>query len=231
MAAGARRSCAIDLPDGRTIDGDVTVPDRSGGLVIFAHGSGSSRLSPRNRSVAEYLNGRGLATLLMDLLTRDEDQRDRSTREHRFDIGLLGRRVLRTIDWADGDTDLRPLPFGCFGASTGAAAALVAAAERPQSVRAVVSRGGRPDLAGDALVRVAVPVLLLVGGEDHGVMELNAEAATQLAQVDLRVVPGAGHLFEEAGTMDQVQAQAADWFLRWLPGGPPGAPEELDAPP
>lgn len=219
MAAGGRQSYPIEVSGDEVVVGDLVVPDDPAGLVVFAHGSGSSRLSPRNRSVADHLARRGLASLLVDLLTATEDQRDRVTREHRFDIALLAERVVGSIDWVDEQDRLRPLPLGCFGASTGAAAALVAAAERPQRVRAVVSRGGRPDLAGAALGRVVAPTLLLVGGEDHGVMELNAEAATQLADVDLRVIPGAGHLFEEPGTLEQVQDQTADWFLRWLPAG------------
>jgi dienelactone hydrolase len=206
----------LDLADGAVLDGDLTIPERTRGLVVFAHGSGSSRRSARNVAVAEFLNARGLATLLMDLLTPAEDERDRVTSEHRFDMALLSRRVTGTLDWMDRQGELDGLSIGCFGASTGAAAALVAAAERPDLVRAVVSRGGRPDLAGAALDRVRAPTLLLVGGADSGVMELNAEAAQRLATVELQVVPGAGHLFEEAGAMDQVQEAAAGWFGRWL---------------
>lgn len=225
MAAATRRSLRLDLPDGAALGADLAVPDQPVGLVLFAHGSGSSRFSPRNRSVADHLNGAGLATLLLDLLTEQEDQHDRRTGRHRFDIDKLAARVVHAIDWVAGRADLASLPVGCFGASTGAAAALVAAAERPQRVRAVVSRGGRPDLAGDALARVRAPTLLLVGGQDHGVAELNAEAATALPRVELRVVPGAGHLFEEPGAIEQVADDAARWFRHWLPAGadqPPG---------
>jgi putative phosphoribosyl transferase len=229
MGPGERRRCVIEVAPRGRIDGDLTVPEQAMGLVVFAHGSGSSRLSPRNRSVAEHLGRHRLATLLMDLLTTDEDEADRATGRVRFDIGLLADRVVRAIDWVDDQSDVATLPLGCFGASTGAAAALVAAAERPERVRAVVSRGGRPDLAGDALGRVRAPTLLLVGGQDLGVMELNAEAATRLATVELRVVPGATHLFDEPGTLEQVQEQAAAWFLRWLPE-PPAATDRLDDP-
>jgi putative phosphoribosyl transferase len=223
MAAGSRRSCVLDLPDGAALDADLTIPAGARGLVVFAHGSGSSRRSVRNVAVAELLNARGLATLLMDLLTPAEDERDRTTRQHRFDIALLSHRVTSTLDWIDSQDVLRGLPVGCFGASTGAAAALVAAAERPDLVAAVVSRGGRPDLAGAALDSVRAPTLLLVGGADSGVMELNAEAAERLATVELRIVPGAGHLFDEPGALDQVQQAAADWFARWLTPSPPTA--------
>jgi dienelactone hydrolase len=225
MAAGSTRSCVLRLPDEVAVAGDLTIPDRAGGLIVFAHGSGSSRRSARNRAVAELLNRRGLATLLMDLLTPAEDERDRITAQHRFDIGLLSRRVTGTLDWVDRQRELKGLPVGCFGASTGAAGALVAAAHRPDLVRAVVSRGGRPDLAGTALDRVRAPTLLLVGGADSGVMELNAEAARHLATVELRIVPGAGHLFEEPGALDQVQQAAGDWFERWL-APPPPSPDD-----
>ena len=207
----------IDLPGGDVIEGDLNVPEVAAGLVVFAHGSGSSRLSPRNRSVAEHLNERGLATLLMDLLTAEEDARDRLTREHRFDIPLLAGRVASTVDWVDRQGDVSQLPVGTFGASTGAAAALIAAAERPERVRAVVSRGGRPDLAGDALERVTAPTLFLVGGRDLQVLELNRQAAARVrAPLELQVVPGASHLFEEPGTLEQAQAAAAEWFLQHL---------------
>jgi putative phosphoribosyl transferase len=220
MAAGGWSSCRIDVGPHGSIAGDLVVPDDATGLVVFAHGSGSSRLSPRNRSVAHHLNQRGLATMLMDLLTSSEEERDQVTRQHRFDIALLADRVTATIDWIDQRHGLDHLPLGCFGASTGAAAALVAATERPERVRAVVSRGGRPDLAGGALRRVRAPTLLLVGGEDHGVMELNAEAAAQLASAELHVVPGATHLFVEPGTLERVEEEAAEWFVRFLTAEP-----------
>lgn len=219
MAPPRSAPCRIELPSGEAIDGDLTVPEVASGLVVFAHGSGSSRLSPRNQAVASYLNGRGLATLLMDLLTAEEDERDRLTREHRFDIGLLGRRVVHTIDWLAQRPDAASLPLGTFGASTGAAAALIAAAERPERVRAVVSRGGRPDLAGDALPRTTAPTLLLVGGRDTEVLQLNREAASHLGGPwQVVVVPGATHLFEEPGALDEVQDRAASWFLQQLSG-------------
>jgi putative phosphoribosyl transferase len=211
---------AIRLEDA-VLDGDLAVPDGARALVLFAHGSGSSRHSPRNRQVAAGLQATGFATFLMDLLTAEEEQVDLRTRRLRFDIGLLARRLIGVTDWvaAGGDGAARhiaQLPVGTFGASTGAAAALIAAAERPDRVRAVVSRGGRPDLAADALPRVGAPVLLIVGGADPIVIELNQQAAAQLAHCELVVVPGAGHLFEEPGALEQVTRLAASWFDRWL---------------
>ncbi|HEX5566892.1 MAG TPA: dienelactone hydrolase family protein [Streptomyces sp.] len=201
--------------DGAVLTADLTVPDRAGGVVAFAHDSGSSRHSPRNRAVAGVLQDAGLGTLLFDLLTEDEERVDVGTAEHRFDIPLLGRRLVTAVDWLGGHPATEGLPVGLFGASTGAAAALVAAAERPERVRAVVSRGGRPDLAGDALSRVTTPVLLIVGGEDREVLRLNEGAARRLsAPYTVHVVPGATHLFEEPGTLDQAAAAARDWFVR-----------------
>jgi pimeloyl-ACP methyl ester carboxylesterase len=192
---------------------DLIVPERATGVVLFAHGSGSSRHSPRNVAVAHVLNDRSLATVLVDLLTPAEDAVDARTAELRFDIGLLADRLAAIVDWMAGDPDLGPLPAGLFGASTGAAAALVAAAARPERVRAVVSRGGRPDLAGSALSAVRAPTLLLVGGLDEEVIVLNEQAQAQLGDVaELRIVPGATHLFEEPGTLDQVADHAAGWF-------------------
>jgi putative phosphoribosyl transferase len=202
--------------NGVALDGDLTRPPNSGGMVLFAHGSGSSRHSPRNRRVAERLQRAGLGTLLMDLLTADEEQLDLRSRELRFDIGLLARRLVGAVDWlaARFGGELR---VGLFGASTGAAAALVAAAERPSPVAAVVSRGGRPDLAGPALERVAAPTLLIVGGADTQVLALNRQAARRLAAPHrLEVVPGAGHLFEEPGALDEVARLAAAWFVTHL---------------
>ncbi|MFD8379822.1 dienelactone hydrolase family protein [Streptomyces sp. NPDC059679] len=211
--------------DGALLVGDLVVPDGARGVVAFAHGSGSSRHSPRNRSVAEVLKQARLGTLLFDLLTMDEERVDAITAEHRFDIPLLGRRLVAAVDWLGGHPATAALPVGLFGASTGAAAALVAAAERPERVRAVVSRGGRPDLAGGVLSRVRAPVLLVVGGEDHEVLRLNEQAAAMLAAPhSVHVVPGATHLFEEPGTLAQAAAAARDWFLDMTatPAGGPG---------
>ncbi|MEV4229455.1 alpha/beta family hydrolase [Streptomyces bobili] len=195
-----------------TLSGDLVVPARSRAVVLFAHGSGSSRHSPRNRMVAAELRTAGLGTLLMDLLGEREERRDALTAEHRFDIGLLGRRLVAAVDWLDTQPDTRGLPVVLFGASTGAAAALVAAAERPDRVLTVVSRGGRPDLAGDALERVTVPVLLLVGGRDQDVLALNQEAARRLSCPHaLHVVPQATHLFEEPGALEHVAETARRW--------------------
>jgi len=195
------------------LPGTLTIPPDAGGLVFFAHGAGSSRLSPRNRFVARRLNEAGLATLLFDLLTEDEAER----RANVFDIELLGRRLVQAIDWYRGQTGVEGLPVGVFGASTGAAAALVAAARLPGTVRVVVSRGGRPDLAGDALSRVEAPTLLLVGGNDEVVLDLNQDALAQLTGAKrLVVIPGAGHLFEEPGKLEAVSRLAAEWFVRYL---------------
>jgi dienelactone hydrolase len=214
----ARRAFdVLILADGVTLQGDITLPEGAHGLVIFAHGSGSSRMSPRNRQVARDLNSAGLATLLLDLLTLQEEQVDRLTASHRFDIGLLARRLTGAIDWSTKKPYLDRLPIGLFGASTGAAAALVAAAERPGVVRAVVSRGGRPDLAGAALGKVRAPTLLLVGGFDEVVIDLNREAmASMRCEVALEIVPGATHLFSEPGTLELVSEHAATWFVRHL---------------
>jgi pimeloyl-ACP methyl ester carboxylesterase len=191
--------------------------------VIFAHGSGSSRFSARNRQVAEFLGERGFATLLLDLLTAREERIDADTAEYRFDIPRLGSRVGAAADWATVRPDIARLPIGCFGASTGAAAALVAAADRPHAIAAVVSRGGRPDLAGGALGRVMAPTLFIVGGYDGEVIELNRAAMRQMpGHVELEIVPRATHLFEEPGALEQVEALAAGWFRRFLRhGGPP----------
>jgi dienelactone hydrolase len=199
------------------IDGDLTIPQRTVGLVVFAHGSGSSRFSQRNRAVAQTLEDGGFATLLLDLLTREEEAIDLRTREYRFDIDRLGHRVVAAIDWAAGASDISDLPIACFGASTGAAAALIAAAERPNGVRAVISRGGRPDLAGEALPHVQAPTLLIVGGADDVVIDLNRQAMQRMrAHVELEIVPGATHLFEEPGTLEQVSRLAQAWCRRYL---------------
>ena len=203
-----------------TVDGDLASPKIAAGLVIFAHGSGSSRFSERNRSVAHALNDHGFATLLMDLLTREEERIDVVTREYRFDIPLLAERVVAAIDWCAHDERVRALPIACFGASTGAAAALIAAAERPNAVRAVVSRGGRPDLGGEALPKVKAPTLLIVGGHDEPVIELNehAMAVMTAAHTELKIVPRATHLFEEPGTLEKVVDLTIDWLRAHLGG-------------
>jgi putative phosphoribosyl transferase len=209
------KSVVIALPEA-SLHGDLTLPTEGEGLVIFAHGSGSSRHSPRNRFVAEQINAAGPGTLLMDLLTQNEERVDQVTRELRFDIGLLARRVAQVVRWAKNQTELAEAKVGLFGSSTGAAAALVAAADS-SDVAAVVSRGGRPDLAGDALRRVACPTLLIVGGFDEVVIGLNEEAkARMVCPTELVIVPGATHLFEEAGTLEQVAELASAWFVRYL---------------
>ncbi len=200
------------------LDGDLALPDSTRGLVVFAHGSGSSRLSPRNRAVAEFLRHAGFGTLLFDLLTAEEERLERYTGHLRFDIDLLARRLVGATSWLDQMRNLRDVPLAYFGASTGAAAALTAAAELPQRVGAVVSRGGRPDLAGRALPRVQAPTLLIVGGRDLPVIEMNRQALEQLGSADkqLIIVPRATHLFEEPGTLDEVARLAADWLLRHM---------------
>ena len=197
---------AVRVPAGNVeVDGDLAVPEPARGVVLFAHGSGSSRHSPRNRQVASALQRAGFATLLMDLLTADEEVLDQRTREHRFDIGLLAGRLTAAVDWLAQRADTATLPLALFGASTGAAAALVTAADRADRVRLVISRGGRPDLAGPALGAVRAPTLLIVGGADEEVLRLNQEAAARMrAPVDLRVVPGATHLFTEPGALEDV---------------------------
>ena len=201
-----------------TLIGDLGLPSRARGVVLFAHGSGSSRHSPRNRAVARTLRQSGLATLLIDLLTRDEESEDAATGHLRFDIGLLARRLVAVTDWLHGEPATGRLPVGYFGASTGGGAALAAAAERPE-IFAVVSRGGRPDLAGPALERVTAPTLLIVGGDDVPVLEMNRSAAARMrAEVRIEVVPGATHLFEEPGALEVVAALAARWFDDHLPG-------------
>jgi dienelactone hydrolase len=199
------------------LEGDLVVPPGASGIVLFAHGSGSSRHSPRNRYVAGVLQAGGLATLLVDLLTPEEEVIDVRTAQLRFDIGLLARRLVDASDWLAGQPVTRDLRVGYFGASTGGGAALVAAAERPQAVHAVVSRGGRPDLAGAALPRVLAPTLLIVGERDTPVIEMNEAALARLEGVKrLEIVPGATHLFEEPGTLEEVALLARDWFERYL---------------
>jgi pimeloyl-ACP methyl ester carboxylesterase len=217
---------SVEIPAGReSVAADLETPTRPTGLVIFAHGSGSSRHSPRNRAVAQAFHADRLATLLADLLTPGEEARDRVDGRYRFDIELLGRRLVRSIDWVRSQPTLRSLPLGLFGASTGAGAALVAAAARPGEIRAIVSRGGRPDLAGAALPSVHAPTLLLVGGLDHQVIDVNEWARRRMrCPVRLEIVPGASHLFEEPGTLDRVAVAARQWFLRHLP------PDAADGP-
>lgn len=195
------------------LGGILAVPENAGGLIIFAHGSGSSRFSPRNTFVAETLQQQGFATLLFDLLS----EREALNRRNVFDIPLLGARVAEAVAWAGGEPGIADLPIGLFGASTGAAAALVAAAELPDTVRAVVSRGGRPDLAGKALFRVEAPTLLIVGGHDYEVIDLNREAQSMMrCETRLAIVPGATHLFEEEGTLEKVVDLAGAWFAMHL---------------
>lgn len=200
-----------------TLPGFLAIPEEASGIVLFAHGSGSSRFSSRNRFVAEVLNEAGLATLLFDLLTPGENRIDEQTRQFRFNIDLLATRLRGAVDWIHQRGDTATMRIGLFGASTGAAAALIAAADQPGLVGAVVSRGGRPDLAGEALPRVQSPTLLIVGGDDLTVLELNRRAA-QMLRVEHRVdvVPGATHLFEEPGTLEQASQAARDWFVTHL---------------
>jgi putative phosphoribosyl transferase len=209
----------VRIPAGpASLCGDLALPEGFGGVVLFAHGSGSGRHSARNRQVARHLQRAGIATLLFDLLTAREEETDLRTREHRFDIPLLTGRMQLAAEWAAAQPQLRHAAIGFFGASTGSAAALIAAARLGDRVSAVVSRGGRPDLAGPvALAAVKAPTLLIVGGADTGVIELNERAHAQLTcPKDLVLVPGAGHLFEESGTLEQVSELAARWFERYL---------------
>ncbi len=200
-----------------TLEGDLDIPDGAEGIVLFAHGSGSSRHSPRNQFVAQALREGGLATLLIDLLTSEEEVIDLRTRHLRFDIGLLASRVVVATNWLLQQLDTQNLNIGYFGASTGAAAALTAAAERPNAVHAIVSRGGRPDMAGPILPQVKAPTLLIVGGNDVPVIDLNQEALAQLhTEKKLEIIPGAGHLFEEPGALERVAQLARQWFQRYL---------------
>ena len=205
----------VQIPAGRAVLlGNLTIPENAMSLVLFAHGSGSSRHSPRNQFVARTLNLAGLGTLLFDLLTPEEEATDIRTREHRFNIGLLAERLVHATTWAKQQEQTRNLRIGYFGSSTGGGAALVAAAELPQDVGTVVSRGGRPDLAGDALPKIQAPTLLIVGGNDDVVIELNEMARDQMrCEVKLEIVPGATHLFEESGALEKVANLASDWFV------------------
>jgi dienelactone hydrolase len=211
-----RSERSVEIPPSG-VRGDLTIPGNAGGVVIFAHGSGSSRLSSRNRFVAGVLQRAGLATLLLDLLTAEEEQIDVQTRHLRFDVDLLAERLVHATHWLIDDPEIAHLPVGYFGASTGAAAALIAAAQLPQQTWAVVSRGGRPDLAGTALPRVEAPTLLIVGGDDYPVIELNEKALNELrCEKKLEIVPGATHLFEERGTLEQVASLASNWFENYV---------------
>jgi putative phosphoribosyl transferase len=202
---------------GATLEGNMALPEGALGIVLFAHGSGSSRHSPRNRFVAEQLHAASIGTLLMDLLTTEEEAVDMRTAHLRFDIGLLADRLVGATEWLARDARTRTLSVGYFGASTGGGAALVAAAARPGTVKAVVSRGGRPDLAGAALPDVQAPTLLIVGGRDHPVIEMNRDAMAQMrGEVRLEIVPGATHLFEERGTLEEVARLAREWFAEHL---------------
>ena len=207
----------VELDAGLVLRGDLTLPAEATGIVLFAHGSGSSRHSPRNRFVAEMLRAKGLGTFLIDLLTSDEEREDRQTAALRFDIGLLADRLVALGDWLASEPSTAGLPLGLFGASTGGGAALVAAAQRPDQVAAVVSRGGRPDLAGPALGRVRAPTLLIVGGRDQEVLRMNEAAKADLdAETRLAIVSGATHLFEEPGALEEVGRLAGDWFQQHL---------------
>ena len=200
-----------------TLEGELDLPDNPGGIVLFVHGSGSSRHSPRNKYVAEVLNDGGIATLLIDLLTADEEIIDRQTTHLRFNIDLLAERLSLVTNWVKGQSGTGKLHLGYFGASTGAAAALVAAAKHPEAVEAIVSRGGRPDLAGTWLAPVQAPTLLIVGGNDPIVIELNRQAASQMRTTcRLEIIPGAGHLFEEPGTLERAAIFAREWFEEYL---------------
>jgi putative phosphoribosyl transferase len=212
------RETPVHLTIGQiTLEGDLAIPASAQGIVLFAHGSGSSRLSSRNRAVARYLQRQGLATLLFDLLTHSEEQEDNYTMRLRFDIGLLAARLASATSWLASQKEVKDLAVGYFGASTGGAAALVAETRNPGVVKAIVSRGGRPDLAGRALHQVQAPTLLIVGGNDEQVIELNEQAMEQLTAVKkLVIVPGATHLFEEPGTLDAVAKLAGQWFLQYL---------------
>lgn len=214
----AAEAGSVKIPAGQVIlEGSLLIPVRAAGLVIFAHGSGSGRFSPRNMQVAGKLRDSGLATLLFDLLTVPEENEDLITGSIRFDINLLSRRLVEVTDWLKADNKTKSMALGYFGASTGAAAALSAAAQRQEIVRAVVSRGGRPDLAGPFLEKVKAPTLLIVGGEDYTVIDLNKKALEKLkSEKKLEIVPGATHLFDEPGTLEKVSQLASDWFVRYL---------------
>jgi len=210
-----QREVVLDV-GGESLEGTLAIPEGARGLVLFAHGSGSSRHSPRNRFVAQFLQSQRIATLLFDLLTRHEGSVDERTAEHRFDIPFLSKRLIGATEWVLKFPVTSDLSFGYFGASTGAAAALVAAAELPAAISSVVSRGGRPDLAAASLRAVHAPTLLIVGGHDYPVIDMNREAlaALECPEKQLLIIPGATHLFEEPGTLEEVARVAAEWFVR-----------------
>ncbi len=211
---------SVSVPAGEVVlQGDLSIPPAPHGMVLFAHGSGSSRHSPRNRYVAEVLNKHSLGTLLVDLLTPEEEQEDQVTGQLRFNIGLLAGRLVAITDWLTSRVQGRGQGIGLFGASTGAAAALMTAAARPDTIKAVVSRGGRPDLAGSTASLVRAPTLLIVGGRDTDVLQMNRDAMARMkCETELKIVPGATHLFEERGALAQVASLAADWFTTYLAG-------------
>jgi len=215
-----QKSRSVKISVGKVIlEGDLSVPKDAAGIVVFAHGTGSSRFSPRNRYVAEVLQKAGLATLLMDLLTKEEEAEDMLTAQLRFDIGMLAKRVVDATEWLKRNTETKKLSIGYFGASTGAAAALIAAAQKPDHIQAVVSRGGRPDLAIPYLPKVKAPTLLIVGGDDDAVIGMNKEAMEHLNSIKkLEIVPGATHLFEEPGKLEEVARLAKEWFKKYLVG-------------
>ena len=208
----------LRIPAGPAVlEGNLIIPDNTTALVLFVHGSGSSRHSPRNQFVARQLNNAGLATMLFDLLTSEEELLDMRTAQYRFDIRLLAERLVHATAWAREQKQLRDFSIGYFGSSTGGGAALVAAAKLPRDVGAVVSRGGRPDLAGDALPKVTAPTFLIVGGEDDGVIDLHEQARAQMrCEAKLEIVPGATHLFEEPGALERVANLASDWFTNHI---------------
>jgi len=224
------RSMGVGQLDTVEVDGDLTSPQNAKAVILFAHGSGSGRLSSRNQFVARLLRSNiPVGTLLIDLLTKEEEAVDNQTRHLRFNINLLAQRLVDVIDWMTKDERTRHLAVGLYGASTGAAAALVAAVHRSQSVRAVISRGGRPDLAGEALAEVKAPTLLVVGGHDYGVIELNEQSLRKLnncPSAELKIVPGATHLFEEPGTLEQAASLSIAWFKTHLCDGGSGVPSD-----
>jgi dienelactone hydrolase len=209
---------AVRIPvDKTTIEGNLVLPPHAKGVVLFAHGSGSGRFSPRNQYVAKVLNQAGIATLLIDLLTKQEEEEDLQTGQFRFDINLLAQRLIGATEWLRKNPRTKNLAFGYFGASTGAAAALISAAKLPEGIKAVVSRGGRPDLAWDYIPNVKAPTLFIVGGNDTVVIDLNKKALKNFsAQKKLEIVPGASHLFEETGKLEEVAKLAASWFSKYL---------------
>lgn len=220
MYAKSNRTDNISVKAGRVVlRGNISIPEGSTGIVIFAHGSGSSRTSTRNQFVARNLNEKGIATLLFDLLTQEEEETDFRNYQLRFDIPLLAQRLVDATDWIISQPECRGMKVGYFGASTGGGAALVAASQRPNLVKAVVSRGGRPDLAGQCLQEIKCPVLLIVGGNDEQVIELNRLAFSELTEEKkLEIVQGATHLFEEKGKLEEVAKLACNWFLKYLGG-------------